>query len=192
MQSRLEQKRRELQDKEERVQQQTMCFRANLQSRSKLLQAHSHEKDIKIQRIRETAEEQLEDFRRKLAQSQVSVERQKRKELQKLRQKKWKEALKQEQRDWNVNRQRKKEKYERLQLVKELEDKNHRTEVYLSARQRMLKQRSDLNYENDMQKFEIKQAMLRVALTKKWDPGVIEEIVKSPQTRPRSHGSPLV
>jgi len=196
LQNQIEQKRRELQDKEARMQQQTLRFRTNMQGRIKSLQTQSREKDVKIQRTREVAEEQLEKFRRKvngkMTQSQMSVEQQRRKELQKIQRKKWKEALKQQQRDWNVNRQRKKEEYERLQLVDELEDKQRRTELYLSARDRMIKQRSDLNFENDMQKSEIKQAMLRMALSKKWDPKAIEDIVKQPQSRPRSHGSPLV
>lgn len=195
LQNQLEQKRRELQNKETRVQLQTMRYRTNVQERTRYLQTQSREKDVKIQRTREVAEEQLEEFRRKvngkMTQSQISVEQQRRKELQKIQRKKWKEALKQQQRDWNVNRQRKKEEYERLQLVEELEEKQRRTELYLSARERMIKQRGELNTENDMQKFEIKQAMLRMALSKKWDPKAIEEIVK-PQSRPRSHGSPQV
>lgn len=140
----------------------------------------SSERDEKIAKTRESADLILEEKRKliiqKAEEDDRKVEKQRDLQQESLEFKKHEEMLRGLKKEWNVRRKRKKDEYFNSLIRDKMKEEENRIKRFLQDRDSMIKQRQDFNTQHMMQKHEIKQALTKMAITKKWDADFLKSI----------------
>jgi hypothetical protein len=147
------------------------------------LRSLSQERDVKLQVTKEQADKLLEERKAqiltKCEQSEQRVEQQKKRLSDHVELKKHISMLKSMKKEWNVKRQKRREEYLKTLNELKMQGDEERIQKFMTEKERMLKLRSDINSENQLQKTKIKQSLYQMAVTKRWDPSQLKQIVES-------------
>jgi hypothetical protein len=183
IEARIAHKRAQFERKQETVLQKQLRFLDEQAKSVKHLRSASLEQDQRIKKTRETAEQLLEERRqlilKKSLEADHKVERQRELNAEKIEVKKHEELLRGLKKEWNVCRKRLKEDYQQQQVKESIREDDRRIAQFLKARDRMIQQRLEFNTQHTLQKYEIKEALNRMTVTKKWDTGFLRSISQS-------------
>jgi hypothetical protein len=182
IESQIEQRRQEFERRQELMMKKSRRYQDDKVQSVEHFKSISAERDDKIQRTRELAEQILEERRKLIMQrskeADLKVERQKQLLAENIEFKKHEEMLRGLKKEWNVRRRRRKEEYMNSKLKAKMSDDEKRIRRFLKDRDNMIKQRQDFNSQHMLQKSEIKQALHRMAVTKKWDTDFLKSITQ--------------
>lgn len=163
--------------------------RFNMEQRKYMdrLKSVSQERDAKMLLAKEQAEKILEERKNhiltKCEQSEVRVEKQKKVLNDHVELKKHISMLKGMKKEWNVKRQKRKEDYLKTLSELKMQDDEERIQKFMRQKEQMLKMRSEINTENQMQQTKIKQTLYHMAISKKWDPNQLKSIIENRDSR---------
>lgn len=196
--ARIEMKRQQFEERQAQMQGKAKRYQLSKAKSVERLRSISEDRDDKIKRTMELAEQILEERRQlimqKSAEADLKVEKQKQLIAENIDFKKHEDMLRSLKKEWNVRRRRRKEEYLRDRAKQKMKEDERRIRRFLKDRDHMIKQRQDFNTEHMMQKHEIKQALLKMAVTKKWDTGYLKSISqedRSVKTANSSQSRPL-
>mmetsp|Transcript_13018 Transcript_13018/g.24177 ORF Transcript_13018/g.24177 Transcript_13018/m.24177 type:complete len:519 (-) Transcript_13018:3071-4627(-) len=180
VEARIDMKRQIFEQRQEELQRKARRYQHQLTTSVERLKSLSAERDDKIIRTRELAE-QIQEEKRKLIlqksqEADIKVEKVKEILSENIEFKKHEEMLRSLKKEWNVRRRRRKEDYMKSKVKQKMIEDERRIQHFLKDRDFMIKQRQDFNTKHMLQKYEIKQALLRMAVTKKWDTEFLKSI----------------
>lgn len=140
----------------------------------------SQERDQKILQTMETAaqieREKRDQVIKKMQDNEARVQKQRQLMIEHLEFRKHINMLKQLKKDWNMRRKQRKEEYLKALSEEKLKTDEQKVNQFKHERRTMIRSRSAINRALELQQFQIKEALHSMALTKKWNPVVIEQL----------------
>lgn len=157
----------------------------------------SQERDQKIMQTVETAaqieREKREQVMKKMEENDNRVQKQRQLMIEHLEFRKHINMLKQLKKDWNMRRKQRKEEYLKVLSEQKLRMDEEKVAQFAKERKTMIRSRSAINRALELQQFKIKEALHSMAISKKWNPLVIEELaggsVDLASSKPSTRGS---
>lgn len=143
-------------------------------------------KDEKIVKTRENAA-QLEEQKRlrvqkKMELNDLRVQKQRQLMIEHSQFRKHINMLKQLKKDWNMRRKQRKEEYMKALSEHKLKSADEKVKKFLKKKQKLVRCRSAINKALDVEQFHLHEAIHSMALTKKWDQSVIDDLASFEMT----------
>jgi hypothetical protein len=180
IEAKIAQKRAQFERKQETVLHKKQRFLDEQAKSVKHLRSASLEQDSKIKQTRENAETLIEERRqlilKKSCEADRKVERQRELNAEGIEIKKHEEMLRGLKKEWNVRRKRLKQDYQKQQVKESIREEGIRTAQFLKERDKMIQSRLEFNTQHTLQKYEIREALSKMTVTKKWDTDFLRSI----------------